>query len=83
MELLLVVFGRPLARSHLKSANLSSFKYKVVPHLPVEFNGNVIFELPPLSIVKEGGVARLDGMDRKFDGHAWTETATTNIVDPN
>ena len=83
MELLLAVCRRPLARSHLRSADLSSFKHEVVPHLPVEFNGNVVFELPPLSVVKEGGMACLDGMDRKFDGHAWTETATTNIVDPS
>ena len=45
MELLLAVCGRPLARSHLRSADLSSFKHEVVPHLPVEFNGNVVFEL--------------------------------------
>ena len=83
MELLLAVCGRPSARSHLRSADLSSFKHEVVPHLPVEFNGNVVFELSPLSVVKEGGVARLDGMDRKFDGHAWIKTTTTNIVDPS
>ena len=83
MELLFAVYGRPLAKSHLRSAELSSFKQKVVPHLPVEFNGNVIFELPLLSVVKEGGVARLDGMDRKFDRHAWTKTATSDIIDPS
>ena len=25
----------------------------------------------------------LEGMDRRRDGHAWTETATTNIMDPD
>ena len=83
MELLLAVCGRPLARSHLRNADLSSFKQEVVPHLPIKFNDNVVFELLPLSIVKERGMARLDGMDRKFDGHAWTKTATKNIVDPS
>ena len=70
MELLLTICGRPSARSHLRSADLSSFKQEVVPHLPIEFNDNLIFELPSLPIVKERGVARLDGMDWKFDGHA-------------
>ena len=83
LKLLLVVCGRPLARSQLRSADLSSFKHEVVPYLPIEFNGNMIFELPALPVVKEGGMARLDGMDQKFDGHTWTKTATTNIVDPS
>ena len=42
-----------------------------------------MFKLPPLSTVKGGGVAMLEGMDRRRDGHAWTETATTNISDPD
>ena len=25
----------------------------------------------------------LDGMDRRRDGHAWMETATTNLSDPD
>ena len=42
-----------------------------------------MFELPPLSTVKGGRVAMLEGMDRRQDGHAWTETTTTNISDPD
>ena len=42
-----------------------------------------MFELPPLSTVKSGGAAMLEGMDRRRDGHAWTETTTTNISDPD
>ena len=81
MELLLAVCGRPSAKSQLASANLASFRHEVVQFLPIEYNGNVIFELPSFLIVKEGGVARLDSMDRRFDGHAWIEIATMNIVD--
>ena len=83
MELLLAVCGRLSAKSQLASANLASFRHEVVQFLPTEYNGNVIFKLQSLPVVKEGGVARLDDMDRRFDGHAWTETATTNIVDPS
>ena len=83
MELLLTICGKPSARSQLTSANLASFKQEVVQYLPTMYNGNVIFELPPLRVVKERGIARLDGTDQRFDGHAWIETATTNIVDPS
>ena len=65
----------------MKSVDLSSFVYEAVKHLPTEFNGNQVFELPPLIVVKEGGLSRLNGMDQKRDGHVWTETATTNISD--
>ena len=51
-------------------------RHEVVQFLPIGYIGNVIFELPSLLVVKEGGVARLDD-------HAWTEIVTTNIVDPN
>ena len=39
--------------------------------------------MPPLLNVKGGGAAILEGMDRRRDGHVWTETATTNITDPD
>ena len=42
-----------------------------------------MFELPPLPCIKGGGVAMLEGMDKSRDGYASTETATTNIIDPN
>ena len=51
--------------------------------LPVVYNGNCIFELPLVAVVKEGGLSSLDGMDGKRDGHVWTETTTTNISDPS
>ena len=83
MELLLTVCGRASAKSQLASANLASFRHEVVQFLPIEYNGNVIFELPSLPVVKERRVARLDGMNWRFDGHVWTETVTTTIVDPS
>ena len=83
MELLLAICGRASAKSQLASANLASFRHEVVQFLPIEYNGNVDFELPSLPIVKEGRVARLDSMDWRFDCHTWTETTTTNIVDPS
>ena len=83
MTFLLALRDRPLGKSDLGSANLASFKHMVVQSLPVEFNGNCIFELPPLAIVKERRACRLDGMDQKIDCHVWTEIATSNISNPS
>ena len=83
MTLLLALKSMPGGRSNLRNANLASFKHTVVESLPAEFNGDCIFELPLLPVVKAGGSCRLDGMDRRFDRHVWTETATSNISDPS
>ena len=83
MDLLLLMGSSKSGRSILKIVDLSSFKHEVVKFLPLQYNGNYIFELPPITVVKEEGLSRLDGMDRKQDGHVWTETATTNISDPS
>ena len=42
-----------------------------------------MFKLPPLSTMKGGGATMLEGMDRRRDGHAWMETTTINISDPD
>ena len=82
MDLLLLMGSSKSGRSILKIADLSTFKYEVVKFLPIEYNGNCIFELPPVAVVNvEPGLSRLDGMDRKRDGHVWMEKATTNIFD--
>ena len=83
MLLLLRMGCNKSSRSVLKTSDLSAFKHEAVKYLPVEYNGDCIFELPPVAVVKEGGLSRLDGMDQKRDGHIWTETATTNISDPS
>ena len=83
MDLLRGMGGNRSGRSLLKSVDLLSFVHESVKHLLAEFNGDRVFELPPLIVVKEGSLSRLDGMDRKRDGHVWMETATTNISDPS
>ena len=83
MTLLLALKNMPGRRSYLQNANLASFKHMVVESLPAKFNGDCIFELPPLLVVKAGGSCRLDGMDRRFDRHVWTEITTSNISDPS
>ena len=68
-------------RSELKTVDLSKFPHEKLNYLPTKYNGDIIFELPPLPTVKGGGAAMLEGMDRRRDGHAWTEIATTNSTD--
>ena len=63
MQLLLRMGCNKSTRSVLKTYDLSAFKHEVVKYLPVKYNGDCLFELPPGAIVKEGGLSRLDGMD--------------------
>ena len=63
--------------------DLTAFLHQKVNYLPSKFNGNAVCELPPLPCIKGGIDVMLEDMDRRRDGHAWTETATTNISDPN
>ena len=63
MELLFVVDGKPSARKKLRNANLAAFKYKVVPCLLIEYNGNTFFKQPSSHFIKERKVAQLNGMD--------------------
>ena len=57
-------------RSGLKNVDLASFSHQKVNYLPTRYNGDIVFKLSPLSNVKGGGAAMLEGMDRRRDGHA-------------
>jgi hypothetical protein len=74
--------NQPHSRSLLKSSDLGSFPHHRVKFLPSQYNGDAIYELPPIIASKEGAAGGLIGMDRSCDGHAWTETQTTNLSDP-
>ena len=52
-----------------------------VQTLPPKFNGDVIFELPPVSVSHMCTSAKgMSGMDKRHDGHVWSKTLTTNIT---
>ena len=68
-ESLIALGNEKTSKSELKSVDLASFPQKKLKYLPTEYNGNVLFELPRLFVVKGGGGAILDGMDRRCDGH--------------
>jgi hypothetical protein len=51
-----------------------------VQFLPPTFNGDVLFELPPVDMSNLQMHAKLmHGMDKHHDGHAWTKTITFHI----
>ncbi|KAL3686650.1 hypothetical protein R1sor_009224 [Riccia sorocarpa] len=65
--------------SELSKLYLASFEHRVVDHLPEDYDGNVIFELPPSTqadLSRKGG--GLVGMDRAHDCWLWTKSVTTS-----
>ena len=84
MTLLLALKNTLGGKSDLCNANLTSFKHVVVESLPAEFNGNCIFELPALYVVRVGGSCKwMAWIEDSNYRHVWTETATSNISDPS
>ncbi|KAL3701586.1 hypothetical protein R1sor_019608 [Riccia sorocarpa] len=65
--------------SKLSRLDLSNFEHRTVSLLPNAFDGNVIFELPPVSHEE---LAKKDemfiGMDRSNDCWLWTKCITTS-----
>ena len=65
---------------------LSRLDYDTIPAyavqtLPPKFNGDVIFELPPVSMSHMSTYTKgMSGMDKRHDGHVWSKTVTTNIT---
>jgi hypothetical protein len=49
-----------------------------IQFLPITFNGDVMFKLLPIfSTIHRP--SQMQGMDRKYNGHAWCKVITTNI----
>jgi hypothetical protein len=66
------------ANFELRYLNYDSFNIEIVPCILTTFNGDVLFELPPL-VSLGGHFGQMQGMDRKHDGHVWYKAKTTNI----
>ena len=81
LECLRQLQNRPRGKSDLKMLNLDTLRCERVQYLPAEFNGDVLFEFPPVSNSTLPSSSRhMEGMDKRYDRHAWTKTYTTNIV---
>jgi hypothetical protein len=64
-------------RNVFKTLDFDTVDIQRVKFLPPTFNGNVLFELPPVDT--SGPFHMMHGMDKRHDGHAWTQTITFNI----
>jgi hypothetical protein len=56
--------------SKLKSLNYNAITIEFVNYLPTKFNGDILFEIPPICHPL-GHSKQLQGMDRKYNGHDW------------
>ena len=70
----------PSSKNVLKKLNYDSLRTVHAEFLPPRFDGDVIYVLPPISNSALHSKARsMNGMDKRYDGHVWTKTLTTNI----
>jgi hypothetical protein len=51
---------------------------EIVSFLPMTFNDDILFEMHLLSL-SNLSLSQMQGMDKKYDGHAWSKVITTNI----
>jgi hypothetical protein len=64
-------------RNVFKTLDFDSLDIQRVKFLPPTFNGDVLFELPPVDT--SGPFHMMQGMDKRHDGHAWSKSITSNI----
>jgi hypothetical protein len=64
-------------RNVFKTLDFDTLDIQRVKFLPPTFNGDVLFEFPPVDT--SGPFHMMHGMDKRHDGHAWTKTVTSNI----
>ena len=77
---LMCLADRKRSKSVLSRINFDTIRLQQVDYLPPRYNGDVVFEFPPLGHHGHDTKAKLlRGMDRRYDGHAWSRTITSNI----
>jgi hypothetical protein len=55
-------------------------RIEVINFLPTKFDSDMLFELP--LVCKPMGVSKqMQGMEKKYDDHAWCKVKITNIKD--
>ena len=77
---LMKLSARKRSKNVLSRIDFNAMKLQQVDFLPPRYNGDIIFEFPPLGVHGQNSKAKqLRGMDRRYDGHAWSRTITSNI----
>ena len=71
---------RPNTKNVMKNMDYASVPHRIVDFLPSIYDNDIIFELPPLAVGASYSKAKnLQGMDKKYNGHCWCVTKTSNI----
>ena len=69
------------SRNVLSKIDYNAIDIQTVNILPPSFNGDVIFEFLAIDTCNTSSQAKqMVEMDKRYDGHVWTKTKTTNIV---
>jgi hypothetical protein len=70
----------PGRKNILKKLDYDTLQIMKVDFLPSHFDGNQMFVLPPVGVSSYHMNAKsMDGMDKRYNGHAWIKTQITNI----
>jgi len=64
--------------NELKTLDYDNIFLQKVQFLPIIFDGGILFKLPPIHS-NAYNFSQMQGMDRKYNGHAWSKLVTTNI----
>jgi hypothetical protein len=70
VDLLKAMFLTPHASFQLKYFYYDAITIEFVNCLPTKFNVDILFELPLMRHLL-GHFGQLQGMNKKYDGHAW------------
>ena len=71
----------PGRKNILKKIDYSVIRHERVDYLPAVFDSAVIFELSPTGHTASRSQAKsMQEIDKRYDGHVWTKTITTNIT---
>jgi hypothetical protein len=68
----------PHLLNELRFLDYNKIKSQNVSSLPITFNDDIIFELSPICFPTSHS-REMQGMDHKYDGHAWCKLKTSNI----
>jgi hypothetical protein len=64
--------------NELRTLDYDKILLQKVQFLLITFDGDVLFELPPIYL-NVHNPSQMQGMDKKYNGHAWNKLVTTNI----
>jgi hypothetical protein len=64
--------------NEFRSLDYNKIKSQKIIFFPITFNGDIILELMPICFPTSHS-RQMQGMDHKYDGHAWCKMKTSNI----